>query len=247
MLKESGNRAAGRAPARQAGRAVRWAAASASAVALAGPVAAQGGAAAQAARPPAVAAGTAGGGAAPASAGSPVELAGVKFDRELQVGGSRLLLNGAGVRYRAVFRVYAAGLYLTAPAATPKAVLETGGPRRLHIVMLREIDGNELGRMFVRGMEQNATREDFAKAIPGTIRMGEIFSTKKRLLPGESFQVDWLPGQGTQILINGQPVGEPIREPQFYSTLMKLWLGDSPVDGQLKDALLGISRVGSPS
>ena len=92
------------------------------------------------------------------------EVGGVKFENTLQVGTTKLQLNGAGVRYKAVFKVYAAGLYLAAKASTPDAVLAASGPRLLQIVMLREIDGNELGKLFTKGMEQNAPREDFSKA-----------------------------------------------------------------------------------
>jgi hypothetical protein len=168
-----------------------------------------------------------------------VDVLGTKFDSEIALAGQRLQLNGAGVRFRAVFRVYAAGLYLARKAETPEAVLGAPGPKRLNIVMLRDIDANELGKLFTRGMEKNATREDFIKAIPGTIKMGEIFAAKKKLASGESFQVDWVPGQGTVILINGKPAAEPIKEPEFYSALMKIWLGKEPADANLKDALLG--------
>ncbi|MCM5682848.1 chalcone isomerase family protein [Schlegelella sp. S2-27] len=167
------------------------------------------------------------------------EVAGVKFDQQIQLNGAPLQLNGAGVRYKAIFKVYAAGLYLTRKAATPEAVMAATGPRRLNIVMLRDIDANELGKLFTRGMEQNASREDFVKSIPGTIKMGEIFAAKKKLASGESFQVDWVPGQGTYILVNGKPMAEPIKEPEFYTSLIKIWLGHHPADATLKDALLG--------
>lgn len=170
------------------------------------------------------------------------DVGGAKFDNEIQLQGNRLVLNGAGVRYKAVFKVYAAGLYLGTKATTPQAVLAAPGPRRLNIVMLRDIDANELGKLFTRGMEQNAAREEFVKSIPGTIRMGEIFAAKKKLATGESFQVDWVPGQGTIILINGKAAAEPIKEPEFYSSLMKIWLGNNPADGTLKEALLGVSK-----
>jgi hypothetical protein len=167
------------------------------------------------------------------------EVAGVKFEPTLQVGGTRLQLNGAGVRYKAIFKVYAAGLYLSAKAITTEAVLSASGPRYLQIVMLREIDANELGKLFTRGMEQNAPREDFSKSIAGIMRMSDIFSGRKKLLPGDSFAVEWVPGTGTIILINGKQAAEPIKEPEFYSSLMKIWLGNSPADAALKDALLG--------
>ena len=167
------------------------------------------------------------------------EVAGVKFANTLQVGSSKLQLNGAGVRYKVVFKVYAAALYLTDKATTPEAVLAAPGPRHLQIVMLRDIDANELGRLFTKGMEQNAPREEFSKSIAGIMRMSDIFSSRKKLVAGDSFAVEWVPGTGTVITVNGKPEGAPIKEPEFYSALMKIWLGKSPADQQLKDALLG--------
>jgi len=167
------------------------------------------------------------------------EVAGVKFANTLQVGNTKLQLNGAGVRYKVVFKVYAAALYLTDKATTPEAVLAAPGPRHLQIVMLREIDANELGKLFTKGMEQNAPREEFSKSIAGIMRMSDIFSSRKKLVAGDSFAVEWVPGTGTVITVNGKPEGAPIKEPEFYSALMKIWLGKSPADQQLKDALLG--------
>ena len=168
-----------------------------------------------------------------------VEVAGVRFEPSLPLAGTRLQLNGAGVRYKAVFKVYAAGLYLAAPAASTEAVLAGAGPRRLHLVMLRDIDANELGKLFVKGIEQNSAREDFVKTIPGTLRMGEIFATRARLAAGESITLDWIPGTGTVVAVNGKPVAEPIREREFNDALLRIWLGSAPADRMLKDALLG--------
>ncbi len=171
------------------------------------------------------------------------EVGGVKFENTLQVGSTKLQLNGAGVRYKAIFKVYAAGLYLSTRASTPEAAIAAAGPRVLQIVMLREIDGNELGKLFIKGMEQNAPREDFSKSINGIVRMSEVFSSRKKLLAGESFTIEWVPGAGTMILVNGKPSGEAVKEPEFYSSLMKIWLGPSPADASLKEALLGRGKT----
>ncbi|MDP9046209.1 MAG: chalcone isomerase family protein [Pseudomonadota bacterium] len=167
------------------------------------------------------------------------EVGGVKFPSTLQVAGSTLQLNGAGVRYKVVFKVYAAGLYLTQKATTPEAVLAAPGPRHLQITMLRDIDANELGKLFARGMEQNAPREEFSKSISGVIRMSDIFSNRKRLVAGDSFAIEWVPGTGTVITVNGKLEGAPIKEPEFYTALMRIWFGNMPADAQLKEALLG--------
>ena len=167
------------------------------------------------------------------------EVAGVKYDNTARVAGETLQLNGAGVRYKAVFKVYTAGLYLTQKAATPEAAIATPGPKRIHVVMLRDIDANELGKLFTRGMQDNSPRDEFSKSIPGTIRMGEIFSAKKKLANGESFSVEYVPNTGTSVLVNGKVMGEPIKEPEFFTGLLRIWLGHKPADAGLRDALLG--------
>jgi hypothetical protein len=167
------------------------------------------------------------------------EVSGVKFNNHVTVAATPLQLNGAGTRYKAIFKVYSAALYLPTKADTPDAVLAARGPKRMHVVMLRDIDANELGKLFTRGMQDNSSREEFAKSIAGTLRLSEMFAAKKRLAVGEQFTVDYVPGQGTTVTVNGQVQGEPIKEPEFFAALMRIWLGPSPADALLKNALLG--------
>lgn len=166
-------------------------------------------------------------------------LAGVRYEATVQVRGAGLQLNGAGIRYRGPFKVYAAGLYLTQKAATPEGVFAASGPKRLSITMLREIDSNELGKLFSRAVEDNMDKGAFAKLVPSVIRMGEIFAEHKKLATGESFEMDWQPGVGTVIAVKGKVQGEPFKEPEFYTALLRIWLGPKPADRALKDALLG--------
>lgn len=181
----------------------------------------------------------------PAAAAVPgtVEVSGVRYAPTAQVAGSTLQLNGAGTRYKFVVRVYTAGLYLGAKVATPEAAYAAPGPKRVHVVMLRDIDANELGKLFTRGMQDNAPRETFSKSIPGTLRMADIFSAKKKLVAGDNFSVDYVPGVGTTVLVNGKPQGEPVREPEFFTALLSIWLGPNPPDDALKAALLGQELV----
>lgn len=166
-------------------------------------------------------------------------LADVKYEEAASVQGKTLLLNGAGIRYKAVFKVYTAGLYLEKKAPTPQDVMALKGPKRMRIVMLREIDSAELGKLFSRGMEDNMDRAAFSKLVPGVVRMSQIFSEHKKLLPGEEFMIDWIPGTGTVLTVKGQVQGEPFKEPEFFNALLGIWLGPQPADWKLKDALLG--------
>ena len=171
-----------------------------------------------------------------------VDVAGVKFDTSLDLAGQKLQLNGAGIRYKFVVKVYAAGLYLAAKANTTEAVLAAPGVKRIQIVALRDIDGKDLGKLFTKGIEQNTTREEFMKSINGVLKIAEMFANKKELAKGESFSVDYVPGIGSVVLLNGKPQGDPVKEPEFFGALLHIWLGKSPADDQLKDALLGVVK-----
>lgn len=170
---------------------------------------------------------------------APVEIHGVKLPDTAEVQGVQLHLNGAGTRYKAIFKVYVAGLYLAKKASTPDEVVNQAGPKRLIVTMLRTIDSRELGKLLTRGMEDNMGKAAVSKLVPGLIRMGEIFAAQKPLVAGDQFMIDWEPGIGSLITVKGVVQGEPFKEPEFFKALMMIWLGPVPADDKLKDALLG--------
>ncbi|MBI2745716.1 MAG: chalcone isomerase family protein [Burkholderiales bacterium] len=171
---------------------------------------------------------------------SALEVGGVNFAPQVEVNGSKLELNGAGLRYKAVFKVYAAGLYVGRKASSLEDILKAPGPKRMSITMLRDIDAGELGKLFSRGMEDNMDRAAFVQLIPGIMRMSQIFSDHKKLMAGDSFTLDWIPGQGLYIAVKGKVQGAPFKEPEFFAALMGIWLGRVPADWQLKNALLDL-------
>lgn len=168
-----------------------------------------------------------------------VTVSGVKYDESVDLRGSKLQLNGAGTRYRGPFKVYTAGMYLSRKVTTPEEALAAPGAKRISITMLREIDSNELGKLFSRAIEDNMDKAAFSKLVPGVMRMSQIFFDHKKLVAGDAFMIEWIPGVGTVITIKGQPQGEPFKEPEFYNAMMRIWLGPNPADWKLKDAMLG--------
>jgi hypothetical protein len=168
-----------------------------------------------------------------------VTASGIKFDDTMDLRGSKLQLNGAGTRYRGPFKVYAAGLYMARKASTPEEAFSTPGAKRVSITMLREIDSNELGKLFSRAIEDNMEKAAFSKLVPGVMRMSQVFSDHKKLVTGDTFTIDWIPGTGTIISVKGVAQGEPFKEPEFYTAMLRIWLGPNPADWKLKDAMLG--------
>src|SRR3954465_8772434 len=101
--------------------------------------------------------------ALPFLASAEVTVAGVKYEDSADLRGSKLQLNGAGIRYKGPFKVYAAGLYVPKKSGTPEELLAQPGAKRMSVVMLRDIDASELGKLFVRGVEDNMDRAAMGK------------------------------------------------------------------------------------
>lgn len=167
------------------------------------------------------------------------EVGGLKFEDRVQIGGQELVLNGAGVRTRLVLKVYALALYLPAPQATPAQVLASAGARRFSLGLLREITGEELGQAFLAGVRANSQAGERARYAEQLTQLGEHFASAPPGKRGDFIHVDWLPDAGTVISVHGRVLGAPLKDLGFYNMLLKIWLGNQPVDPVLKSALLG--------
>lgn len=168
-----------------------------------------------------------------------VEVHGVKLEDSVQVGGKPLVLNGAGARIKAVFKIYAMGLYLSEKKTTPADVLAASGPKRFKIVLLRELSGEEFGSAFLAGINKNLEKDEKSKYVNQLVRFGEMFDTIDGLKKGDVIVGDWVPGTGLLLTLNGKRIIDPIPEAGFYNAILRIWIGNSPADNLLKPQLLG--------
>lgn len=172
------------------------------------------------------------------NASASVDVAGIKYEDTLPVAGKDLVLNGAGVRTKFIIKVYAAGLYLQAKEHTTEGVMKAAGPRRIRLVMLRDISSDDFGSAFMTGLNNNVSNEDKSKIIGQISKYGEMFAQIDSLKKGDTLDTDWLPGIGAQSSLNGKKIGSVLPDILFYNSILKIWLGDKPVDSSLKVKLL---------
>ena len=169
----------------------------------------------------------------------PVEMEGQKFEPAVQVGGQTLQLNGVGLRKRAIFKVYVNGLYVPQKSTDAATLINEKGPRRASLHMLRDVDADSFVSAFTDGMRNNLTEAQMTALKPQievfTATLKSIGEAKK----GDVINFDYTPDGGTRISVNGQPRGSAIPGHDFYSAVMRIWLGDKPVDDGLKKGLLG--------
>ena len=169
-----------------------------------------------------------------------VELAGVKVEDSVTINGARLQLNGAGIRYKGPFKVYVGDLYTTRRVSSLDDLIAAPGPKRLSMTFLRDINSAEFGKLLTRGMEDNVSKQELSKIIPGMIKMGDIFAANKSFAPGDVCSLEWDPAKGLSVYAKGKLQAEPFKDPAFYRALMSIWFGNTPADWKLKDELLGV-------
>ena len=174
------------------------------------------------------------------AAANAAEVEGVKLPDKVRIsdGGPELVLNGAGVRTRAFFKVYVGALYLVQKAGNAQAVLADAGPTRVAMHMLRDLSAEQLFSALSDGLRNNHAPEQFAKLEPQIKQLGGIFEAVKTAKTGDAFLLDYLPGTGTRVTVNGEAKGV-IPGDEFNRALLRIWLGDQPADGALKKAMLG--------
>lgn len=171
-----------------------------------------------------------------AAASMAADVGGVKLDDKVSVGGQDLVLNGAGIRTRMVFKVYVGSLYTPAKADTADAVLAKG-PRRVQLNLLRNLSADQLVDALVDGLKDNASEADFAAITRETDELVTIMKSFGEVKEGSVVTLDFVDGT-TRIALNGQGKGSVAGE-RFNHALTRIWIGERPVQGDLKKAMLG--------
>jgi hypothetical protein len=147
------------------------------------------------------------GGAAQAQ---PLEIEGVKLESLAQVGSASLPLNGAGVRVRAIFKVYVASLY--APQKTSAL--------------------ND-------GLKNKHTDAQLTAIAPQTVALKATLKAVGEVKNSDVIYFDYLPGAGTRMTVNGRVQGAAIPGETFFTAVLRIWLGDNSADSGLKKGLMG--------
>jgi len=170
----------------------------------------------------------------------PVEIEGVGFEPTAQIGGQILQLNGAGLRTRAIFKVYAAGLYVPQKTNSAAALLAQKGPRRVAITMLRDVDADAFAGAVSDGLTANHTQQQLAGFEAQIETLKANLKAIGEAKEGSVVHFDFTPEAGTRILVNGEQKGVSILGADFFTAVLRNWIGENPVDVGLKRRLLGL-------
>jgi chalcone isomerase-like protein len=171
-----------------------------------------------------------------------VEIEGVKIDDKvvLASGVPELVLNGAGVRHKFAFiKVYIGSLYLTQKKSDNEAIFADPGPKRVSMnILSSEVTAQDLISSMNNALAVNLSPHELALIEKRIRDLNTMMSQVKAINKGSVVYLDYLPDVGTRVIVDGQ---ERITIPgeDFYRAMLHIWIGNKPVDGRLRDAMLG--------
>lgn len=165
-----------------------------------------------------------------------LEVGGVQLADRASVAGQEVVLNGAGIRTRAFFKVYVGSLWLPAKANSLAGVLSKG-PRRVQLDLLRNLTPDQLVDALVDGLKDNNGEAELAAIKPQVDQMVTTMKAFGNVKEKDVVTIDFANG-ATHIGLNGQAKAS-IPGEAFNAALTKVWLGDKPAQADLRKAMLG--------
>jgi hypothetical protein len=168
-----------------------------------------------------------------------VEVEGMRFEPTTRLASTELQLNGAGLRSVFFVKAYAAGLYLPEKARNAAVILGMSGIKRLQIRPLREVDADSFIKALHEGVRKNHSEVQISKLNSRLDQLTETLRVLRKAQKGDTINFDFSPESGTQISVNGAATGKPIPGENFYQAILRIFIGEQPVDRNLKRELLG--------
>ena len=166
------------------------------------------------------------------------EVAGVSIAEQIQreADHAELVLNGAGVRKKFFFKIYIAALYLEQRTGDVSSVMASEGAARVEMrILYSKVEQEKFVEGWNEGFTANLTQEEMNQVRERLERFNGMFET---LQEGDLIELDYFPAKGTGVRIKGVEKGV-IPGADFFQALLKVWLGDKPVNESLKQNLLG--------
>lgn len=170
---------------------------------------------------------------------SAVEIAKQNIPDQATVAGvdQSLVLNGAGIRYKFVFKIYIGALYLPEKSQDAAAIIASNGAKRILMHFLYDkVHKKDMDKAWKEGFEDNL---DKAMLEQMDSRMDDFAALFTDAVEGDVIWIDNVPGTGTRITINGDEKGI-IPGDDFYPALLQIWIGKDPVTTDLKKQMLGL-------
>lgn len=162
-------------------------------------------------------------------------VAGVSLPDTTRVGDTTLVLNGAAVRSKLMFKVYVGALYLGSKQSDAQSVLAADAPRRMRLHFLRGVSGGQMCDSWKEGLTANTPGGGAELAAD----FERLCAYMEDVADGSIISLTYVPGTGTEIAVDGRAKGT-IAGKAFADAVLACWIGPEPGPGEdFKKGVLG--------
>ncbi len=169
-----------------------------------------------------------------------MQIESIHYAPTTEVAGNSLTLNGAALRKKLFFKVYAVGLYVKTPTQDVNAVMNETGAARVRLGLLRDVSGESFIEALDDGLKANLAPE---KEQAVSKELNELRTLMKQIgdvKVNDLVDFDYVPNKGTMVSLNGKPIGKTIGGGRaLYNAVLAIWLGDKTIDNTLKSGMMG--------
>jgi flagellar motor switch/type III secretory pathway protein FliN len=165
-------------------------------------------------------------------------LEGQRFEDTTELSDRTLRLNGLGLRGVAWVKAFVAGLYLSAPTKDAAQAIAMQGPKRVRLKIMLAAPSEELTKSLIRRInrhETEAVKTQLGDRLP---KLASMIDGLGDLQPGDTLDLDYIPDKGVSLRYNDKAVGGTVPGDDLYRAVLKIFVGEQPVDGRMKEGLL---------
>lgn len=171
------------------------------------------------------------------------EVSAVQRPNKTQFSEPSWVLNGVGSRVMAgIFHVYEIALYLPHEHSAVSEILDEDLPKRVALTFNVDVKSAQLLEVTYKVMSENHTVEELRKAEAGWQEFSTLFSGVNEIHRNDQIRLDFANASGTQVSLNGRDLGR-VNDRGFMRAFLKIWLGERPVQANLKEKLLGLKKI----
>jgi hypothetical protein len=150
---------------------------------------------------------------------------------QLAAASSEMQLRGSGRLSWMWYDIYDVELHLPPGVEADPAVQ----PVRLTFRYLRAVSAGELAKATTTAVRKRSSAAERGDMDRDAAAINALWPS---VVKGEVMTLTCRPGQGTTVGHNGRDLGT-VAGDGFARVLLSIWLGDDPLDGDLRDRLLG--------
>jgi hypothetical protein len=173
-----------------------------------------------------------------ANAQKQIVFEGVTIPRTITFQNKNLQLNGAGSRSKMWVEVYIQALYLSILSQDPKEIINDNTPMSIRIEITSAlVSSGKLTRAIHAGFEKSAGI-NFSILRP-KIELLQSFLAEE-ITKGDVFELTYNPADSSIWVVKNKVLKGKVEGFEFKKVFFGIWLGDKPVDEDLKNSLLGI-------